>query len=86
MDENIDQLESDKADFDTEYSDVIATLQLEIDHKLKEEEEKKSQDLKQEMTPLEQRIDQLNHDKLALKNEVNAVMDTKQVECFKLDD
>ena len=59
---------------------------MEIDKKLKEEEDKRSQDLKQEMTPLEQRIDQLNHEKLALKNEVNAVMDNKQVECFKLDD
>ena len=52
MDENIDQLESDKADFDTEYSDVIATLQGDIDVKLKHEEDKKNQDLRQEMAPL----------------------------------
>ena len=52
LDENIDQLESDKADFDTEYSDVIATLQGDIDVKLKHEEDKKNQDLRQEMAPL----------------------------------
>ena len=35
LDEVIDQLESDKADFDTEYNEVIVTLQAEIEQKLK---------------------------------------------------
>ena len=86
LDQNIDQLESDKADFDTEYSDVIATLQGDIDVKLKHEEDKKNQDLRQEMAPLQQKIDELNHQKLALKNEVNAVMESKSSQCFKLDE
>ena len=42
LDEVTGQLESDKADFDTEYNDVIASLQAEIDLKLKHEEERRN--------------------------------------------
>lgn len=38
------------------------------------------------MIPLENKIDELNHQKLALKNEVEAVMEGKSSECFKLDE
>ena len=68
LDEAVDQLESDKTDFDTEYNDIIANLQMEIDEKLKKEEEKRNLNLKQEMAPLEKHIDELNHSKLNLKN------------------
>jgi hypothetical protein len=50
------------------------------------EEEKRSQELRMEMAPLEARIDELNHEKLALKNEVSSVMDGISSECFKLDE
>jgi WD40 repeat protein len=46
QEEIIGQLESDKADFDTEYNDIISTIQESIDKKIKAEEEKKNKELK----------------------------------------
>ena len=67
QEETIVQLESDKSDFESEYCDIISSIQNEIDDKIRQEENKHSVVLKEELAPLEAEIDKLNNSKLEEK-------------------
>ena len=67
--ERIVQYESDKSDFESEYTYVLQSLHIDIDNKLKEEEAARKRQLRDEIEPLECKIEEINSKKIEVRDE-----------------
>lgn len=76
QEEMIGQLESDKGDFDAQYCEVVSNMQVDIEIRMKGEESRRNQELREKLSPLDQAIEALGEVKAGLKTQIGSLEET----------